>query len=373
MEWIPFCSPSISERDTQYVADSLAHCTGQLANDFQHRFERSLADYLGVRHAIAVSSRTAATHVALAALGVGPGHEVIVPDVMPASSLWPLRYLGATPVFADINPDSWCLSADSFKQSITPRTKAVMPIDLYGNIPEMHRIRAIAHARGIAILEDASDALGGEYLGRRAGSLGDVAVFGFDRVETLTAGEGGMVVTNCDRLASNIGLSLGDAGFDYRISPMQAALGVAQLERIDDLASRKRQITGWYRQALGEVASLKFSVPTSGSTCLPSEVTVVFDASTRLTSAMVVDEAAQRGIECKPMFRPASSLDAYGGSLQARVAQSRNRVSYELSQRAVSLPSGSHLSRRQMEKVAAEVYSLVARDRGVRPHRQIAA
>jgi perosamine synthetase len=182
-----------------------------------------------------------------------------------------------------------------------------------------------------------------------------------------------MVVTNCDRLASNIRQSLGDAGFDYQISPMQAALGVAQLERIDDLVARKRQIAAWYRQSLMGLAGVRFSVPTSGSTCVPSEVTIAFDSTTNLTSAIVVDDAASHGIECQPMFRPASSLEVYDGLVQARVARSRNRVSYDLSQRGVSLPSGANLSRRQIEDVAAAVRNLVARHSDVRPHWRNAA
>lgn len=367
MERIPFCSPSISERDVQYVADSVPHCATIYADEFQHRFEDAFAEYLGVRHAFAVSSRTAAIHVALAALGVRAGHEVIVPDVLPASSLMPVRYLAATTVFADIDQRSWCLSADSFRQSITPRTRAVMPVDLHGAIPEMHRIRAIARARGIAIVEDASDAVGGEFLGRRAGSLGDVGVFGFDRTETLTTVEGGMVVTNCDRLAAAVEESLCKSGFDYSITPMQAALAVAQLERIDDLVARKRQIETWYRQALANVRGITFTESTPGSQCVPSEVNIVIDPAVVPTNEIIVEELGLRGIECRPMFPPASSLAAYADSIQARVARGRNRVSYAVSPCGVSLPSGTNLARREIEDVVVVLRDVIERHSTPRP------
>ena len=369
MERIPFCSPSISQREVQCVAESVPQCTDDTAGDFQHHFEHSFANYIGARHAIAVSSRGAAVHVALAALGVGPGHEVIVPDILPATSLLPLRFLGATPVFVDIDPNSWCLSAESFKQAITPRTKVVMPVDLYGNIPEMHRIRAIARARGIVVVEDASDAVGGTYLGRRAGSLGDVGLFGFDRAETLTSGEGGMVVTDCDRLANNVRQSLEDAGFDYHLSPMQAALGAAQLERIDDLVARKRQVAAWYRQALGGVNNFTMCSTTLSASCVPSEFTLILDRE----SESVIQGLSLCGIEARRMPAPASSLSTYASSPQARVARSRNRVSYQISPCGISLPSGTNLTRRQVEDVAGALVGLIARHTDGQPQTRKAA
>src|SRR5262249_37298251 len=141
----------------------------------------------------------------------GLGDEVIVPDVTWIASAAPVSYVGATPVFADIDPQTWCLSADAFKQSITPRTKAVIPVDLYGNLPEMHRIRAVAHAHGIAVIEDAAEAIGSEYHGRRAGSLGDVGVFSFHGSKTMTTGEGGMLVTDREAVIERV-LTLRDHG-----------------------------------------------------------------------------------------------------------------------------------------------------------------
>ena len=367
MERIPFCAPAISDQDVQYVAESVPHCTDERTGDFQHRFERAFAEYIGVRHAFAVSSRSAAIHVAMASLQLEPGQEVIVPEIAPASTLVPLRYLGVTPTFADVDPQSWCLSVDSFKKAITPRTRALLVVDLYGNIPEMHRIRAIAHAHGISIVEDASDAIGGEYLGRRAGSLGDVGVFGFDRAETLTSGEGGMVVTACDQIAAGIQKSLCDAGFDYHISPMQAALGVSQLERIDELVARKVENAACYRLALGGLSGVTFSTSAPGAKCVPNEMTVAFDATSMISADHIADQLALRDIECRRMFQPASSLGMYSNLAQARVARGRNHVSYSLSQRAISLPSGTNLTKTDIDYVAAALRTIVAQQARFQP------
>jgi perosamine synthetase len=373
MERIPFYSPSIGDREAAHVADSVPHCAGELADDDRLRFERAFAEQLRVRHAIAVSSRSAAIHVALSALGVDAGHEVIVPELLPPSSVMPLKYLGATPVFADIDSQSWCLSAESFRQSITTRTKAVLAVDLYGQLPEIHRIRAIAHTRGIAVIEDATDAFGSEFLSRQAGTLGDVGVFGFDRAETLTSGEGGMIVTDCDRLAGSIRGSLEQAGFDYHLTPMQAALGFAQLERAEDLIARKRAIARWYRQALESASTIHFAESASYAHSTHGEVAVLIDAGEERCGSTICRELESAGIECRPAHQPASSLKAWTASPQARVARSRNRVSYQIGPHAVSLPSGTNLTRGQVERVAATLLQIVGVPSGQSPSVRLAA
>jgi perosamine synthetase len=373
MERIPFNSPSIGDREVSYVADSVPHCASELADDYRLRFEQAFADHLQVRHAIAVSSRSAAIHVALAALEIGVGQEVIVPELLPSSSVLPLKYLGATPVFADVDPQSWCLSAESFRQSITPRTKAVLAVDLYGQLPEIHRIRAIARARGIAVLEDATDAFGSEFLNRHAGTLGDVGVFGFTRSETLTSGEGGRIVTDCDRLARSIRNSLEQAGFDYHLTPMQAALGAAQLERSNDLIAQKRAIAHWYRQALNSIPGIYFAETAAHSQTTNSEVTVLIESAEERYGSAICRELAMVGIECRPAHQPASSLEAWAESPQARVARSRNHVSYQIGPRAVSLPSGTNLSRSQVERVAANLCRIIGQLSSSAPPTRLAA
>ena len=209
------------------------------ANHYHDRFERAFAEYVGTKYAVALPSCTAALHLALLALGVGPGDEVIVPDCTWIASSAPISYVGATPVFADIDAQTWCLSAETLEQCITPRTRAVIAVDLYGNMPDMDALRFVARRHGLAIIEDAAEAIGSEYHGRMAGSLGDMGVFSFHGSKTLTTGEGGMLVTDRADIISRVhvlrdhGRRPGDVSFfnaevafKYKMSSFQAAFGL---------------------------------------------------------------------------------------------------------------------------------------------------
>src|SRR5690606_10787220 len=175
-ERIPVSGPSITQKELDYVMDAVTNAWYKNATMYNDKFERSFAEYVGTQYAISMPSCTSAIHLSLLALGIGPGDEVIVPEITWIATAAPIHYVGATPVFADIDPKTWCLSAESFKKHITSRTKAVIPVDLYGNMPDMDSIRRVANENHIAIIEDAAQAMGSIYHGHKAGSLGDVAV-----------------------------------------------------------------------------------------------------------------------------------------------------------------------------------------------------
>src|SRR5688572_16563439 len=196
MQRIPVSGPWITQKEVDYVADAAANGWYQNANSYHQRFEKAFAEYLGVRYTMALPSCTSAIHLSLLALGVGPGDEVIVPDATWIASAAPITYVGATPVFADIDERTWCLSAESFEACITPATKAVISVALYGNMPDMDAIKDVAQRHGIPIVEDAAEAIGSEYKGRKAGSFGHASVFSFHGSKTLTTGEGGMLLTD---------------------------------------------------------------------------------------------------------------------------------------------------------------------------------
>src|SRR2546421_4031984 len=263
MERIPVAGPWITQKEIDYVTDAVTTAWYGNANVYHDRFERAFSDYVGVRHAVALPSCTSAIHLSLLALGVGAGDEVIVPDATWIASAAPITYVGATPVFADIEAQTWCLAADSFEACITPRTKAVIIVDLYGNMPDMDAVRDVARRHGIAIEEDAAEAIGSEYKGKKAGSFGDASVFSFHGSKTLTTGEGGMLVTNDAKLFERArfirdhGRKPGDkmffnheVAYKYKMSSMQAALGLAQLVRIEELLEQKRRMFKWYEQEL---------------------------------------------------------------------------------------------------------------------------
>lgn len=357
MNTIPVAGPWITQKEVDYVADAAANAWYENANMYHDRFEKAMADYLSVRHAVALNSCTAAIHLALAALGVGSGDEVIVPDITWIASAAPISYVGATPVFADVEADTWCLSAESFRQCITDRTRAVIIVDLYGGMGDMDRIIEIARRHDIAVIEDAAEAVGSEYGGRRAGGFGDVGVFSFHGSKTMTTGEGGMLVTNREDLLERVlflrdhGRPVGDTmfsntevAFKYKMSSMQAAIGLAQAERLGELIPRKREIFDWYRGELGDVDGLALNAEGPNVTNSYWMVTAILDERFGLHKEQVIARMKDCGVSCRPFFSPLSSLVAYEGSDQAGQARQRNSTSYRLAPRGVNLPSGFNMT-----------------------------
>ncbi len=372
MKRIPVAGPWITDKEVQYVADAAANDWYEGAGTYCKRFERSFADYVGVRHAVSVPHCTAAIHLSLVALGVGPGDEVIVPDVTWIASAAPIKYVGAETVFADIDPVTWCLSAEAFERCITPRTKAVIPVELYGNMPEMDAIRAIAHQHNIAVIEDAAEAFGSEYRGQRAGSLGDTGVFSFHGSKTLTTGEGGMLVTDRDDIYQRV-LSLRDHGrppgdtgfynqevaFKYRMSGVQAALGLAQVERGEELVARKREIFAWYQAELGDLPGVTLNAEPTGTRNSYWMTTLVWDENPAVGKVELAAQLKERGIDTRPFFYPLSSLPAYSASQQAVRAKQENAVAYRVSPYGLNLPSSFRLTQDEARHVASQVRDLL--------------
>lgn len=373
MERIPVSGPSITELEIRYVTEAVTECWYSRANEFHERFEHAFAAYIGCAHAIALPSCTSAIHLSLLALGVGPGDEVIVPECTWIATAAPISYVGATPVFADIEQDSWCLSPASFAARITPRTRAVIPVDLYGNVPDLAGIRAVADQHGIKVIEDAAEAIGSRFHGRLAGAWGHAGVFSFHGSKTMTTYEGGMLVTDDDNLWQRAlflrdhGRKPGDRHFfnaevayKYKMSSMQAALGLAQLERIDELVARKREIFAWYREELAAVPGLTLNQEPAGTLNSYWMVTVLFPSASGLRKERVMELMTAEGIDCRPFFHPLSSLPAYASSPAAHGASERNPVSYHLSPRGVNLPSGLNLTRSQVIRVCDVLKRIVA-------------
>lgn len=372
MERLLVSGPWITQKEIDYVTDAVTNAWYGNANLYHERFEKAFAEYLGVRYAIALPSCTSAIHLSLLALGIGPGDEVIVPDATWIASAAPITYVGATTVFADIDERDWCLSAESFAACITPRTKAVIPVDLYGGMPDMDAILEVARRRGIAVIEDAAEAIGAEYGGRRAGSFGDAGVFSFHGSKTLTTGEGGMLVTDNEDLYKRAlflrdhGRKPGDKMFwnrevahKYKMSSMQAALGLAQLERIDELITRKREIFDWYRSELSGVEGLTLNPEPAGTRSGYWMVTVILDSQFGLKKDYLMQELSARNIDSRPFFHPLSSIPAYEHTEEASAARARNHISYRLCPYGINLPSGLNLNREAVSYVCGALLEVI--------------
>jgi perosamine synthetase len=372
MRRIPVAGPWITEKEVAYVADAVQRAWYQDSNTYIDRFERAFADYIGVRHAISLPSCTSGIHLALAGLGVGPGDEVIVPDITWIATAAPIRYVGATAVFADIDAETWCVSASTVEEVITPRTKAVIPVDLYGGMPDMNAIEAVANRFNIAVIEDAAEAIGSTWRGKLAGGFGDAGVFSFHGSKTLTTGEGGMLVTNRDdlkhramvqrdhgRLPGDQWFFNNEVGFKYKMSSMQAALGLAQLERVEELIARKREQFGWYMEELGGIDGVRLNPEPPGLRSTYWMVTVVLDSKLGWTKERLHHELGQYGIATRPFFHPLSSIPAYRDTTQAKEAAQRNRNAHAVSRCALNLPSALRLTRDDIGYVSEVVRRLL--------------
>ena len=372
MEHIPISGPWITQKEIDYVTDAVTNAWYANANIYNERFEKTFAEYLGIKFAISLPSCTSAIHLSLLSLGVGAGDEVIVPDLTWIASSAPISYVGATPVFADVDEKTWCLSAKSFEQLISAKTKAVIPVELYGNMPDMDSICEIAHRHGIAVIEDAAEAIGSEYEGRKAGSFGDTGVFSFHGSKTLTTGEGGMLVTNHEDIYRR-SLFLRDHGrnpddkmfwntevaYKYKMTSMQAALGLAQLERIDELVERKRQIFDWYRSELGNIQGITLNYEAHNTKNTYWMVTVVIAEKFGLKKEELMDSMSEKGIDCRPFFYPLSSIPAYQDLEQAKQARQRNRNAYKISPYGINLPCGMNMTKEKVGHVCDVLKSVL--------------
>jgi len=370
---IPVSGPWITEKEIAYAADAARTGWYETANVYPQRFEKAFADYIGVRYAVSVPHCTAAIHLSLVALGVAPGDEVIVPDATWIASAAPITYVGATPVFADVDPQTWCLDVDSLKACITPRTKAIIPVGLYGGMPDWDALAEVARNHGLSVVEDAAEAIGSEYRGRNAGSFGDTGVFSFHGSKTLTTGEGGMLVTDREDLYRRV-LVLRDHGrepgdklffnskiaFKYKMSALQAALGLAQLERIEELIDKKRQIFGWYRDRLAHLPQLQLNAEPSGTKNSYWMVTILIDDPQGQTKTDWMRMLGERGVDTRPFFHPLSSLPAYAQNPHAKQAAERNRHSYRVSRCGINLPSGLMLTEVDVDYVCEAVRTNLA-------------
>jgi perosamine synthetase len=331
------------------------------------RFEAAFAAEVGRAHAIALPSCTSALHLSLLALGVGPGDEVIIPDSTWIASAAPVSYVGATPVFADVDPATWCLTPEAVEAAVTPRTRAVIAVDLYGGMPAMDRLAAVCDRHGLALVEDAAEAIGSSFRGTPAGGFGATSTFSFHGSKTLTTGEGGMVVTDDAGLHERMlflrdhGRRPGDVSYQdvevahkYKMSDLQAALGAAQLERLPELVDGKRRIFGWYAEGLAGLP-LTLNAEPDGTLSSYWMTTAVLDPSAPLDGPALGRHLAEADIATRPFFRPLSSLEAYRAHPQAGTAPGERPVADALGRRGLNLPSALCLGEDDVERVCSVV------------------
>lgn len=365
MSRIYYTKPSITELEVEYATDAARNGWGEKCYEYIDRFESAFKEHLGVDNAIATSSCTGALHMGMAALGIGPGDEVIMADSNWIATAAPVVHLGAKPVFVDIRADSWCIDPDLAEAAITPNTKAIVAVHLYGNLCDMDRLLAIGDKHGVAIIEDAAEAIGSVYQKQRAGSMGKFGCFSFHGSKTLTTGEGGMFVTNDADLYETV-LTLSNhgrarnqrkqfwpdiVGFKYKISNIQAAIGCAQMERIDKLVNRKREILSYYRDQLGSKFGVTMNPEPAGTVNGAWMPTAVFEPETGVQTEELQRRFAAKDIDARVFFHPLSSLPMFA-------AMPENSVAYDIPERAINIPSYHEISTKEQDRVLSVIQDL---------------
>ena len=372
MERIPVAGPWITQKEIDYVTDAVTNAWYGSANMYHERFELAFKKYIGRKYAICLPSCTSALHLALLCLGVETGDEVIVPDATWIASAAPVTYVGATTVFADIDKNSWCLDVKSFEKNITSRTKAVIPVNLYGNMPDMENLLAVAQRHGVMVIEDAAESLGSEYKEKKAGSFGLISTFSFHGSKTLTTGEGGMFLTDDEdlykralflrdhgRIPGDVMFWNSEVAYKYKMSSMQAALGLAQTERVEELVARKREIFEWYKIRLANHERITLNSEASDVKNSYWMVTAVVDPSVGISGRILMEQMGKYGIDTRPFFHPLSSIPAYQGSVQAIKASNENKQAYQKSLLSINLPSGFNLTEEIVDYVCTHFKNII--------------
>jgi len=359
---IPVYQPSLEGNENKYVNQCLDSTWISSKGEFITKFEISFAERTGVKHAAAVCNGTVALHLALVALGIGPGDEIIVPTLTYISSVNAITYTGATPVFVDSLESTWQMDPEDVRRKLSPNTKAIMAVHLYGHPCDMDSLVSIKNEHGLFLVEDCAEAFGSMYKGKHVGSFGDISTYSFFGNKTITTGEGGMVVSNDETLHDRVVHFKGQGlakhrqywhdviGYNYRMTNICAAIGLAQLERAEEFLAKKRQLAEWYEEGLN-------SLP------------VIFHKETENVRhsywmcSILVDDPAKReplrdllalnGIETRPLFYPVHTMPMYATKFQ------RHPVAENLGWRGINLPSWPDISKINVDIVVNAVKEFV--------------
>ncbi len=362
---IPVNEPLLTEADYASVMEALRSGWISGAGPHIEAFERKWADYCGRKHGIAVANGSVALQVAVSLLDLQPGDEVILPSFTIISCAWPVVLAGAIPVLVDSDPRTWTIDVGKIREKITRRTRAIMPVHIYGNPVDMDPLLALAKDYGLQVIEDAAEAHGAEYRGRRIGSFGAVSCFSFYANKLVTTGEGGMLVTDDDELAErarrmrNLGFQPGrrfvhaEVGFNFRLTNLQAALGLAQIDRMEEIVARKRAIGQAYTDRLSELRTTELQVQQPWSRSVYWMYGLLVREYTGLDAAELARRLAERGIETRPFFL---GMHEQPVMLERGLFQRESYpVAERLARQGLYLPSGLGLETAQIDQVCEAV------------------
>lgn len=318
---IPVAEPFLRENEFKYATEAILSTWISSKGKYIPAFEESFSSYCGTKYGVATSNGTTALHLALVALGIGQGDEVIVPNLTFAATINVVLHAGATPVLVDVEEDSWCVSPQAIKAAITERTKAIIPVHLYGQPCDMESIMEIARSHRLYVIEDCAEAHGAEFKGQKVGSFGDVGCFSFFGNKVITTGEGGMCLTDNPDLAERMRLYRDHGmsrerrywhdvvGYNYRMTNIQAAIGVAQVERIDNLLAKRAKVEQNYKSALEGIPRLRLQrEDLLGRKKITWLVSILTEPEMR---DVIMKKLEDNRVDVRPFFYPLSSMDIY--------------------------------------------------------------
>lgn len=349
--FIPVAEPSLVGNEKKYVLDCLESTWISSNGKYIQQFEEAFAKFCGVKCALSCCNGTASLHLALLALGVGPGDEVIVPTLTFVATANAVSYCGATPVFVDSEIETWNMDTSLLEDLITPRTKGIVVVHIYGHPVDMDPVLAVARKHGLFVIEDAAEAHGAEYKGRKVGSIGDIATYSFYGNKIITTGEGGMVVTSNRELACRIRQLRAQGmdshrrywfpviGYNYRMTNVAAAIGLAQLEKVNWHVTRRREIATQYARCLGDVPGVRFQAEKPWARNVYWMTSVVLDEQWP-DRDLVMEKLADAGIETRPFFYPMHTLPIYCKSARGQGYP----ISEKVAARGINLPSSAKLT-----------------------------
>lgn len=355
--------PSITQKEVDYVLDAVKNGWNEHWGDYLEKLEQITKDYLGVKHVIPTSCGTGALHLSLLACGIGKGDEVIISNFSFVAAASAVVYTGATPVFVDAQKDTWGIDPEKIESAITEKTKAILPVHMYGSPCEMGKINEIAKKHNLKVIEDACPAIGAKSQGKFLGTCGDLGTFSFQGAKVAVTGEGGMLVTNDDDLFekaywyNNHCRGKGEwfwfenVGYKYKMSNLLAALGCAQIERIEELLTMKKRVFGMYQERLKDIDGISMNIEKPGDRNTYWMSSVILDKDFGISRDSVMAKLREAMIDTRPFFHVLSDYPMY--------EEVNTPMARHIADNGINLPSGVLLSEEEIEYICNELKALL--------------
>jgi len=362
-KFIPISQPSITPKEIDYVTEAIKSGWVSSLGRYIDEFEQKFAEFCGTKYALTTSNGTTALHLSLVALGINSEDEVIIPDLTFIATANAVKYTGAKVVTVDIEEDTLCINPKEIEKVITSKTKAIIPVHLYGHPANMQEINNIAKKYNLFVIEDAAEAHGAEINGKKVGSFGDVGIFSFYGNKIITSGEGGMITTNNEALYEKMKYLRDHAmskekrywhteiGFNYRMTNLQAALGVAQLERMDELLNKKKEIFKWYEEYLKNTPNIKLNFQKDGYKNVYWMICLEIIGYDEEKRDRLMQKLKEKGIDSRPFFYPISDMPMY--------EKTDTSITHKVYQRGINLPSFFDITQKEVKYICEELKKLI--------------